>query len=539
MIPLNKYPLVKIIELSEFNLLYDSRKNLILKLDKQESDKLIKFLNDELEPYSNSIDFKIFRDMQIKGYLIQGGLLERCNDSILKFDKNYNKIIETIFPKKFCLEVTQNCNLRCKYCDYTTAENDLSDKGRKHSYQRMDIEIGKKAIDYYFNRLKYLYSRSERSNFIKTIRDIEPMITFYGGEPLLEFDTLKELINYIKLFDFAEYGLKRDDFNITINSNLTVLTNVMMEFVVDNNITLHISLDGPKDIHDKMRVFKNGQGSFEKVLENLNKIKTYNTNYYKDKLFFLSVNHEFNNIEETAKFFRNLSEDNISPSFDFISLTKRGQCFPNVEKEVDNLKKDFELHLNQFRSRMSILTESINENSDISFEKTYQNDVDYREAVNLCVVFKDVNKNAGSNDSLKFNKINLCPVGYYSAYVDVKGDIHICEKTDGTFCIGNIFKGVLKKNVKSIVEKFVEIMNRDDCKNCWAFYYCDFCPAYLINKGELNEPKLLDCEFMKLKTELFISKYFILVNEYSQLIDHILNKNPKIQDYGKVIELSN
>lgn len=140
------------------------------------------------------------------------------------------------------LQVTQNCNLRCEYCVYSG-----NYRTRSHDNKRMSFDLAQKGID-------FLYQHSRDSTRI--------IIGFYGGEPLLEFDLIKKCVFYIeKLF----YGKK---VIFTITTNATLLKESVVEFLVEKNFNLIISLDGPKEIHDKSRRFSNSKkSSYEALIE--------------------------------------------------------------------------------------------------------------------------------------------------------------------------------------------------------------------------------------------------------------------------------
>lgn len=126
------------------------------------------------------------------------------------------------------LQVTQNCNLRCKYCVYSGSYSN-----RVHSNKRMSFETAKSAID-------FLYAHSSMTTSIG--------IGFYGGEPLLEFDLLKKCVEYAKMKFIGK------DLSFTLTTNATLLTEEIMKFFVKNNFFVTISFDGPQVIQDKNRV---------------------------------------------------------------------------------------------------------------------------------------------------------------------------------------------------------------------------------------------------------------------------------------------
>lgn len=154
------------------------------------------------------------------------------------------------------LQVTQKCNLRCSYCVYS---GDY--KNRNHSQKEMSWETAKEAVD-------YLYGHSMSSEDI--------YISFYGGEPLLMFRLIKEVVEYVK----REYCQRTVHFNLTTNG--TLFTPEIVQYFIKNNIQIMFSLDGPKEVHDKNRIFAgSNRGSFEKLRDSMKMIYSMDRKYYK------------------------------------------------------------------------------------------------------------------------------------------------------------------------------------------------------------------------------------------------------------------
>lgn len=147
------------------------------------------------------------------------------------------------------LQVTQQCNLRCKYCAYSG-----NYYNRTHSSERMSFEDAKRVIDFYLER---------------SIEMDELALSFYGGEPLLEFDLIKRCVDYI----ISKSGERKVRFPMTTNG--TLLTEEVIKFLVQHEFKLLISLDGNKESHDINRQFRNGGGSFEVIYNNFMWLRLY------------------------------------------------------------------------------------------------------------------------------------------------------------------------------------------------------------------------------------------------------------------------
>lgn len=148
---------------------------------------------------------------------------------------------------KLWLSLTETCNMNCKYC--------FGEYGQKSTNSMMSIEMAKRCIDYFFR-----YANKNIDCY---------SVRFFGGEPLLNKDVMKYAINYIN--ERAKSLNKRISYLVTTNG--TLLDNEMIRIIIDNNISVNISIDGSKKTHDCNRILKNGEGSFDKVLMCVNKFK--------------------------------------------------------------------------------------------------------------------------------------------------------------------------------------------------------------------------------------------------------------------------
>ena len=119
----------------------------------------------------------------------------------------------------------------------------------------MSEEIALRAVDFFM----------ERSSAVES-----PIIGFYGGEPFLEFGLIKKVVNYVN----DAYADRNCGFNLT--TNLTLLNDEIIKFVIKNNVNIMISIDGPEQIQNRNRVFESGKGSFDTVVEKAKKFKEAN-----------------------------------------------------------------------------------------------------------------------------------------------------------------------------------------------------------------------------------------------------------------------
>lgn len=243
------------------------------------SNKSLDELNQYIYAHNVNVDelmTSINEEDLFKGFKIK----HLYNDISLEYIKNEMNTGTT----QLILELTGKCNMRCRYCIY----HDGYPHNRAFTSKRMSSDTALKSIDY-----MKLYGDQQ-----------EVSITFYGGEPLLEFELLKEVIEYSKV------ALAGRTIQFSFTTNLSVLTPKMAEyFSTVDNLSILCSIDGPKEIHDMYRVYKNGSGSFDDVFK---KFKLLNSVARKNgKEMHISAN---------AVYMPPFSEEKVSQIDDFLQI---------------------------------------------------------------------------------------------------------------------------------------------------------------------------------------------------------------------------
>ena len=170
-------------------------------------------------------------------------IVELYNDKILFSEDTYEKFAKYSISspiKAMCLNIAHDCNLRCDYCFAATGD---FGKGRK----LMTLETGKKAIDF------LLEKSADRENL---------ELDFFGGEPLMNFDVVKQIVEYARSRE-AEYGKK---FRFTITTNGMLLDDDKIDFINKEMSNVVLSIDGRKCVHDNIRKRVDGTGSYDKII---------------------------------------------------------------------------------------------------------------------------------------------------------------------------------------------------------------------------------------------------------------------------------
>ena len=374
-----------------------------------------------------------------------------------------------------CLQVTQACNLTCGYCPYANFTDGMLQ--RNHTNRYMDFETAKKALDYFL----------EHSGDMSHVS-----VSFYGGEPLLAYDLIKQVVEYAKELFVGKELL----FNITTNG--TLLNDEMIDFFAENEFALLFSIDGPEKIHDLNRKRADGTGSFSAAYGNF--IRTYKKYLEKgnvDKISINAVLNPKNDIDEALSLFsdRQFPQDvrvEVSPA-DTMLLGK-------------SLESDFLFH-----EKFTYLF-FLGQLDRLLLVDGLHYPASVRDAIE---------QDEPKIEKMKHGQLSLpdagsmggpCVPGQRKLFVTVDGDYLPCEKVselcDG-FKIGNIDSGVDPQKAKNVMS--VSALTPEQCKNCWASQFCTLCASQCEKNGKLSgEARLCNCAEQKSLAETAIYNYILL-----------------------------
>ena len=369
-----------------------------------------------------------------------------------KSDKNFVKH-KLNNLEQLVLSVTEECNFRCGYCIYSGRY-----EGRRtHSSNSMDFYVAKKAIDEYAKNCQR-----------------PPVISFYGGEPLLEAGLIERVVEYAKeKFD----GKVR--FSVTTNGSLL---SEVSDFLIRNNFVVYISLDGPPSIHNKYRRFKDGRESFTDILENLKIIMEKDPDYYKRNVCFNVTISDPPKIKEIQEFFsQRLFRDNVC-NVSFLERKFLKKDFPEYSRENVQTGRKLLLDL------LDAYTDSIlnSEKSDMFLYGLF----------NHLVSSIRVEKVSRHPDTLWPG--GCCVPGTKKLFTSVEGVFYPCEKCEGKLPLGDIRKGIEREKILAYLETFSKI-KEDLCQNCWASRICNSCIVHAVDKdGTMSRESLQEsCRSLK------------------------------------------
>ncbi len=346
--------------------------------------------------------------------------------------------------KAMCLNVSHNCNLACEYC--------FADGGTYNDERKtMSYDTAKAAIDMLV----------EMSG---TRRNLE--VDFFGGEPMLDFEVVKKTVLYARSIE-KERG---KNFRFTITTNAYRLNDEDIDFFNEQMYNVVISIDGRKEVHNRVRKTVGGKDSFDDVIKNALRFKERRKGQYYVRGTFTRYNLDFCS---DVLFLNDLGFDQLSIEPVVLKpespMSIREQDLPRIIAEYDKLAEEY-----------------------IARRKTDK-------WFNFFHFMIDID-----NAPCAVKRLKGCGAGGEYVAVAPDGTVYPCHQFDGikSVALGNVFDGV---NNDELRKKFYycSVPTKTDCSECWAKYYCSggcMANSFKFN-GDINMPYKPACELMKKRVE--------------------------------------
>ena len=350
--------------------------------------------------------------------------------------------------KALCLHIAHDCNLACRYC--------FAEEGEYHGRRAlMSFEVGKAALDF------LVANSGNRVNL---------EVDFFGGEPLMNWQVVKELVEYGRSLEKPH----NKKFRFTLTTNGVLLNDEILEFANKEMSNVVLSIDGRKEIHDYMRPFRGGQGSydlivpkFQKVAESRNQMNYYvrgtythhNLDFSKDVLHLADLGFQQISVEPVV----------AEPADDYAI---REEDLPVLKEEYDKLAVE--------------MLRRKKEGNPFNF---------FHFMIDLeggpCVA----------------KRLSGCGSGTEYLAVTPWGDLYPCHQFVGKeeFLMGNVKDGILRTDLQDEF-KCCNVYAKDKCKKCFAKFYCSGgCAANSYNfHGNINDAYDVGCELQRKRIECAI-----------------------------------
>lgn len=350
--------------------------------------------------------------------------------------------------KALCLHIAHDCNLACRYC--------FAEEGEYHGRRAiMTYDVGKQALDF------LIANSGSRKNL---------EVDFFGGEPLMNWKVVKDLVAYGR----SQEKLHNKHFRFTLTTNGVLLNDEIMEFANQEMDNVVLSIDGRKEVHDFMRPFRKGAGSYELVVPKFQKFADSRgqKRYYARGTF---------------------TRHNLDFAEDVLHLADLGFEQISVEPVVADEKEEYALR----QEDIPVICEEYDKLAKEIIKRNKEG-----RGFNFFHFMVDL-----TGGPCVYKRLSGCGSGTEYLAVTPWGDLYPCHQFVGEeeFLMGNVWDGVTKQGIREEF-KGCNVYAKEKCKNCFARFYCSGgCAANSYNfHGSINDVYDLGCELQRKRIECAI-----------------------------------
>ena len=377
-------------------------------------------------------------------------------------DKNYKMAIEDRpIIKALCINIAHDCNLRCQYC--------FAGQGGYGQWRMlMSFDVARRAVD-------FLIAHSGPREHCE--------LDFFGGEPLMNWHVVQQTIDYVHKQE-KKHGKK---IKMSLTTNGLLLDKEKVKYLTDNHISLILSLDGRKEMHDRMRPGVHGEGTYDEIVKNLQYcVANRKGEEYYVRGTFTRYNMDFTTdvIDMIDKGFPAVSMEPVVGE-DTADYSIKEEDLPRVKAEYDRPAKLFIA----------------------------------REEEGRPFFFFHFNMDLWKGPCLP-KRLRGCGAGHEYLAVVPNGDIYPCHQFVGRegYVIGNVYEGL--KNFKMMRDfRMNHVFSKPECVDCWAKFFCSG-GCHANNEafaGDIHKPFHITCEIQKKRVECAM-----MIQAYNEM------KKPKV-----------
>ena len=416
---------------------------------------------DVINAYENTSRDEIIRTVSSKHNVSEQDVIECLEDvdglkaeGLLFAEDTFRPDVEKLAKrdtvvKALCLHVAHTCNLNCEYC--------FAAQGKYHGERAlMSFEVGKRALDFLV----------ENSG---TRHNLE--VDFFGGEPLMNFDVVKRLVEYARSIE----NEKGKHFRFTLTTNGMLIDDDVIDFANREMDNVVLSLDGRREVNDRFRKTAGGQGSFDVIVPKFQKfVKARGDKSYYMRGTFTHFNPDFTKDIQTMLDlgFNELSmEPVVCPPADAYALTE----------------EDKQTVLKEYEKLADMMLEREKQGKPFTFYH-YMLDLEGGPCI--------------------YKRISGCGSGTEYLAVTPTGELYPCHQFVGNkdYLMGDIWQGVTRTDTRDKFKR-CNAYSRKECDDCWARLYCSGgCAANAYNAtGDINGVYSYGCELFKKRIECAVA----------------------------------
>jgi uncharacterized protein len=370
-------------------------------------------------------------------------------------------------PEHLIINLTDRCNLRCRYCSFSGRYLD----NRTHGSLEMHPDTLERTLSWYFSF---------------SPRDL-PSIAFYGGEPLTSPSLLRQAVEQAMRLASGEVRFR-------LTTNGTLLNRELADFLICHDVRLTVSLDGPQPVHDRYRVFANGRGSFARLWKNLGDLRRRAPDYYRRCVRFNCVVASPARLLEIRDFYRSQPELLGGQRIALTRVNPYPSCLPDdltgkkgdrrLLAERDALYQEF---------RQAVIEGGMN--------------LDDFESQMYLDVFANLHQRSMSMPRPPFASHGQCFPGRSKCFVDTSGGLHMCERVGLDRPIGHVDQGFFFDGIESFLREYNGFLS-ESCSRCWAVRLCQKCFLHFRSRDTLSRERLhAFCRAERKRLSWFITQY--------------------------------
>ena len=350
--------------------------------------------------------------------------------------------------KALCLHIAHDCNLACRYC--------FAEEGEYHGHRAlMSFDVGKRALDFLI----------ENSGNRKNLE-----VDFFGGEPLLNWKVVKDLVIYARSLEETH----NKKFRFTLTTNGILVNEDVMEFANREMSNVVMSIDGRPEVNDKMRPFRGGRGSYEKIVPKFQEFaeSRHQDNYYVRGTF----THENLDFSKDVLHLADLGFKQISVE-PVVALP--GEPYALREGDLDTICAEYDILAKEMIKRSK-------EGNDFNF---------FHFMIDL------------TGGPCVYKRLSGCGSGTEYLAVTPWGDLYPCHQFVGEdeFLMGNVYEGIKRTDMVDDF-KCCNVYAKEKCQKCFAKFYCSGGCAANSQKfhGNINDVYDIGCELQRKRVECAI-----------------------------------
>ena len=436
----NGYNIVMDVESGAVHVVDDVTYDVIALFEDTEISKIVEQLSDKYD--KADIEEAISEVNQLKE---DGQLFTQ--DIYQPFIEEFKDKRQTVV-KALCLHIAHDCNLACKYC--------FAEEGEYHGRRAlMTYEVGKQALDF------LIANSGNRKNL---------EVDFFGGEPLMNWNVVKELVAYGR----SQEKIHNKHFRFTLTTNGVLLDDDIMEFANEEMDNVVLSIDGRKEVHDFMRPFRKGKGSYDLVVPKFQKFADSRgqQKYYARGTF---------------------THHNLDFSEDVLHLADLGFEQISVEPVVADEKEEYAI-------KKEDIPKICEEYDKLAKEMIRRN----KEGKGFNFFHFMIDLTGGP---CVYKRLSGCGSGTEYLAVTPWGDFYPCHQFVGEeqYLMGNVDEGITKPEIQ---KEFggCNVYTKKDCKDCFARFYCSGgCAANAFHfQGDIKGNYEIGCELQRKRVECAI-----------------------------------